>query len=210
MNEKFFELSKEKQQGIINAAMEVFSMSEYKHASTDLIAAKAGVSKGLLFYYFHNKKELYLYVYDYMVEITKSMVLNPAFHELTDFFDLMKYGAEKKLFLVKQNPHILYFAMKAFYSDREAVSDDLKGLNTAMEEMVYQQFMAHVDTSKFKTDVNPRKVYKMLLWMADGYLHNQEMAGKEFDPDAMMKEFDEWIIMMKRLVYKEEFQDEHH
>ena len=59
MNEKFYELPEEKQLYVLNAAMEVFAEYEYKKASTDLIAAKAGVSKGLLFYYFHNKKSLY-------------------------------------------------------------------------------------------------------------------------------------------------------
>ncbi len=52
MNEKFYQLSEEKQLRILNAAMEVFGLHEYKRASTDVIAAKAGVSKGLLFYYF--------------------------------------------------------------------------------------------------------------------------------------------------------------
>ena len=52
MNEKFFALPEEKRHQIINAAIEVFSKYDYKHASTDLIAAKAGISKGSLFYYF--------------------------------------------------------------------------------------------------------------------------------------------------------------
>lgn len=56
MNEAFADLPEEKQHAIYNAAMEVFGQYDYKRASTDLIAAKAGVSKGLLFYYFHNKK----------------------------------------------------------------------------------------------------------------------------------------------------------
>ena len=54
MNDKFFSLPEEKQQSIINAAMEVFACYDYKHASTDLIASKAGISKGLLFYYFQD------------------------------------------------------------------------------------------------------------------------------------------------------------
>lgn len=52
MNERFKELPEEKQRAVLNAAMEVFAKYDYKKASTDLIAAKAGVSKGLLFYYF--------------------------------------------------------------------------------------------------------------------------------------------------------------
>ena len=68
MNEKFFTLSPEKQARITNAALEVFARNDYKHASTDDIAAKAGISKGLLFYYFRNKQSLYLYLYDYALE----------------------------------------------------------------------------------------------------------------------------------------------
>lgn len=52
MNEAFYALEEEKQRAVFNAAMKVFSRWEYKRASTDLIAAKAGVSKGLLFYIF--------------------------------------------------------------------------------------------------------------------------------------------------------------
>ena len=44
MNEAFYELPKEKQRAVYNAAMEVFGEYEYKRASTDLIASKAGVS----------------------------------------------------------------------------------------------------------------------------------------------------------------------
>lgn len=60
MNEMFFRLPEEKQQRIINAGIEVFSSHEYKRASTDEIARKACISKGLLFHYFHNKKSLSL------------------------------------------------------------------------------------------------------------------------------------------------------
>lgn len=56
INEKFYELEKEKQDKIINAAIEVFSKNDYKNAVTEEIAYKAEISKGLLFYYFKNKK----------------------------------------------------------------------------------------------------------------------------------------------------------
>ena len=50
MNEKFHQLPEEKQLAIFNAAMEVFAQNDYKRASTDDIAAKAGISKGMLFF----------------------------------------------------------------------------------------------------------------------------------------------------------------
>lgn len=95
MNEKFFALPEEKQRRIVNAAMEVFAKNEYKRASTDDIAARAGISKGLLFHYFGSKKELYFYLYRYVEQMVAEQVTDEKFAEITDFFEMMAHGAEK-------------------------------------------------------------------------------------------------------------------
>ena len=56
MNDKFYALSKEKQDKIINAGFRVFSKNSYKKSPMNEIAAEAGISKSLLFFYFKNKK----------------------------------------------------------------------------------------------------------------------------------------------------------
>ena len=44
MNSKFFELKKEKQDRMINAALKVFAVNGYRHASTDdVVNASASV-----------------------------------------------------------------------------------------------------------------------------------------------------------------------
>lgn len=53
MNGKFFELTAEKQQRIINAGFRVFSENSYKKSPmSEIAAAAAGTSKSLLFHYF--------------------------------------------------------------------------------------------------------------------------------------------------------------
>jgi AcrR family transcriptional regulator len=69
MNNKFYNLPQDRQKQIINGALKVFSASSYHQASTIDIAREAGVSKGLLFHYFNNKKELYLYLYEYCINL---------------------------------------------------------------------------------------------------------------------------------------------
>ena len=44
MNEKFFDLNKEKQDRMINASLKLFALNGYKHASTDDIVTEAGIS----------------------------------------------------------------------------------------------------------------------------------------------------------------------
>lgn len=70
MNEKFFSLPEEKQQKIIKAGYRVFSRISYKKSPMSEIADAAGISKSLLFHYFTNKKELYLFLWETCAEIT--------------------------------------------------------------------------------------------------------------------------------------------
>ena len=55
MNDKFFDLKREKQDRMINAGLKTFAKYGYRHATTDEIVKEAAISKGLLFHYFDNK-----------------------------------------------------------------------------------------------------------------------------------------------------------
>lgn len=206
MNEKFFALPEEKRHQIINAAMEVFSKYDYKHASTDLIAAKAGISKGSLFYYFHNKKELYLYLYNYIMDVMKEQIADKDIHNITDFFELLEYAARQKVkVMANSSPYIMDFAMKAFYSEKEDVSDDLRNLNFVQQDIIYEAYFSHIDAGKFKDGISPHEICKMLIWMADGYLHEIRMLNQEPDMDVLTAEFRKWMDMFRKFVYKEEY-----
>lgn len=75
MNERFFSLPAEKQQTIINAGYRFFSQNSYKNSPMSEIAAAAGISKSLLFHYFRNKKELYMFLWDRCRRITRARVI---------------------------------------------------------------------------------------------------------------------------------------
>lgn len=79
MNERFFSLSAEKQQAIINAGYRVFSQNSYKTSPMSEISDAAGISKSLLFHYFHNKKELYMFLWDKCAEI--SAAVQESYHK---------------------------------------------------------------------------------------------------------------------------------
>lgn len=206
MNEKFFELSKEKQRRIINASMEVFGKNEYKRAITDEIAAKAGISKGLLFYYFKNKRALYLYIYQYCLDLMQELMKNEDIAEISDFFDIMDYGAQKKMGILCEYPYIMEFVMRAFYSQQEEVSDFLAKDVQEKMALSYQQNFSHIDFTRFKEDVDPEYVFLMLQWMMDGYLHGKMSLKEPLDLNEMMETFHKWEVYFKKMAYKEEYQ----
>jgi AcrR family transcriptional regulator len=61
MKPVFFQLSPEKREAIVNAALGEFGRHDYAAASLDRIVAAAGISKGGLYEYIATKDELYLY-----------------------------------------------------------------------------------------------------------------------------------------------------
>ena len=71
--------------------------------------------------------------------------------------------------------------------------------------MIYQAYFSHIDASKFKDGISPHEICKMLIWMADGYLHEARMLGQQPDMDVMMAEFTKWMEMFRKFVYKEEY-----
>ena len=89
MNDKFYALSEEKQSQILNAAYKVFATNQYKKAPTSEIAAEAGISKSLLFHYFHNKLELYLFLWKHAADLTKKYMCKYKVYETDDFFEML-------------------------------------------------------------------------------------------------------------------------
>lgn len=205
MNEAFSNLPREKQLAIYNAAMEVFAQFDYKRASTDLIAAKAGVSKGLLFYYFHNKKSLFLHTNAYASALITEAIIDDHLSEITDFFELITYATRKKVQLMAENPYIMQFSIRCFYSQKEEVSD---AVQTEMVNNVNEKYFAyfqHLDFTKFRDTADPAYIYKMLVWMTYGYLYDHQMEGKTIGLEEMHREFDRWTEMFKQLSYKEAY-----
>lgn len=205
MNEKFYELPEEKQLRIINAGFEVFSKNEYKKASTEDIAAKAGISKGLLFYYFHDKKSLYLFLFDYAEKQLTENVVDDHFSEITDVFELFEYAAGRKYAILRKSPYVMDFVMRAFYSQKEAVSEDLNSRLQKTTADIYGSYLSKVDFSKFRDDVNPIEILQMLSWTAEGYVHEQQRYGKENDLDDLMEKYKTWSVIFKKIAYKEEY-----
>ncbi|SHH91905.1 transcriptional regulator, TetR family [Sporobacter termitidis DSM 10068] len=205
MNEKFYELPEEKQQRIINAGFEVFGRSDYRHASTEDIAAKAGISKGLLFYYFHDKRTLYLFLFEKAAGMLKTHVVDTRLGEITDFFELCAYAAERKCEMLRQSPYIMDFIVRAFYSQRESVSEDINRKVKDETANIFATYFSNIDFSKFRDDVNPKDIFQMLTWMTDGYLHEKQRTGHVIGFEEVMEKYRLWSAYLRNMSYKEEF-----
>lgn len=204
MNDKFYDLSEEKQNIIINAALSVFSEFSYKKASTDDIAKTANISKALIFHYFGTKKELYLFLYEY----AKKFLINSMskFHDYseTDFFKILADAQISKLKVLVVYPNIMRFLVKSYCEE----SDEVKpNIDTKMAELVKsttERFYERADMSKFKEGIDVHKIINIILWMSDGYLRSR--SAEEFeDLSALNDDYLSYLELLRQQTYKPEY-----
>ncbi len=200
MNEKFFELKKEKQDRMINAALKVFAMNGYGHASTDDIVKEAGISKGLLFHYFISKLGLYAFIYDYSVRYIMLELSTGVSKEETDYFGLLLQIKQSQLQVMKNYPYMLQFINKSREEDvSEALmeTEDKRGVLPGQ----YAQIMERAELDRFKKDVDVKKLTKMIEYMADG-LMTEHFRNASFQPEIYYKEIVQYLEMMRKLSYR--------
>ena len=116
MNDKFFDLKKEKQDRMINAALKVFALKGYEHASTDDIVKEASISKGLLFHYFISKLGLYTFIYDYSVKYVMLELSTGVDKNETDYFNLCKQVKQAQVQVMNTYPYMVHFLNEFLFS----------------------------------------------------------------------------------------------
>lgn len=206
MQEAFRALPREKQKRILNAALAEFAKKEYKRASTDEIAARAGISKGALFYYFKNKQTLYLYLMRQLQAVIERHLDKEKLLGITDFFELLEYAIQEKAEYLKRIPHVLEFSIRMYYAAGGDIGPLVQRYTVKTLDEMYDKYFGGIDTSRFKPGVQPRQVLDMLIYLTDGYIHQRQMAGRPFDLDGMMEQYYLWRGILRRYAYKEEYQ----
>lgn len=203
--ERFENLSEDRRRIVVDAAVEVFGDRDYDRASTADIAQRAGVSKSQLFFYFRNKRDLYLYVLTAVTRRVAETVVDDRWYQIDDFFEIMRYAATRKAALVGLSPRVMTFFVRAFYLGHRDVSGALDAFMTDAVPAMVQTYLGHVRWERFREGVDPMRVVRMLVWCGDGYLHERLRGGGELDMEAMLSEFLVWLDWLKRATYKEEY-----
>lgn len=208
MNAKFFDVKKEKQDAIINAALKVFAENGYKKASTDVIVQTAGISKGLLFHYFISKQGLYEFVFDYSVKYMTLELTQSVRQDEQDFFVLQMMIEQAKTRVMKNYPYMQQFLSNIRFEDDEEALAALGDLKDAMTN-VYNGIYRQADNTAFKDFVEVGRVIQMINWMSEGFIKDRFSEGVP-DIDAMNEEFSKYLDMLKKHLYnsKDESEEE--
>ncbi|MEH7011123.1 TetR/AcrR family transcriptional regulator [Neobacillus niacini] len=207
MFSKFLNLDFEKQDRIINAAIKEFAQKGYDNASTNEIVKEAGISKGLLFHYFKNKKQLFFFLFDYCYNLVADEFYKKVDLTERDFFKRIRQAVLIKMDLQTKYPEILTFIQEAFMQDSPEIKDEFdkkkQELNAVNIGIIYDG----IDLSKFRDDVDVQKILKVISWtfekMSDEELHKAKMVpGHKIDYEKVFLEAEEYFEIFIKCFYK--------
>lgn len=202
MTEIFNKLDDDKQLAIINSGLEIFSVYGFQKSSTDLIARKAGISKGLLFYYFKNKLSYFEFLFEYSQKIISSSIDMDLCRKTRDFFEILECVIDQKYKLLTKYPHIFNFIVVAYWSNDKRIIDIVSNKVISYDNFNIYEYLDNTDKSKFKNEEDIHKVIEMLSLMLDGYIQNKLKMNEDIDINEIMKKYKVWTSLLKEAVYK--------
>lgn len=207
MTKKFKSLPAEKQQRILKAALREFTEHSFAQASTNRIVKDAGIGKGMLFYYFKSKKDLYYYLADYGMDYIKRELLDKVDEGVTDFIEKNKQMSMIKMKAYQQNPEVFNFVAALMLNRDPMFSGALEEKLVNMRLYGYQMMFENIDKSLFREDIDPDEAIRLIRLSMDGYEKEliASLQGKkisEVDMDPYWDDFFRFLDLLKKVLYK--------
>ncbi len=203
MNEKFFSLPEAKQLAIINAGYRVFSQNSYKKSPVSEIAAEAGISKSLLFHYFRNKRELYLFLIKKAADTTYKYLYEFGCDKEDDIFEIMQRGLKAKVALMKKYPDLTFFTLKAYYETDPEICSDIQEIIGRVASFDANAKFLKIDPEMFIEGIDLKMMYMDMYLASEGYLWEKSHQGK-FDADEVERDFEKMIEFWKKIFLRKE------
>lgn len=176
MNEKFWNLNKEKQDRMMNAAMKVFSENGYTNACTDVIVKEAQISKGLLFHYFISKQGLYEFIVDYGIRYIRLECSSLNLSMDDPFWKNVKSIAMVKSMIMKQYPYVFLFLNKALNESANTVGEDIYSKLREYKQYIQELYLGETTVEELAPQY--RRAYKLAMYIDAGAMQLDVSEGK--------------------------------
>ncbi len=207
MNTKFHSLPAEKKRAILNAGFHVFSQNSYKKSPMREIAEAAGISKALLFHYFQNKKDLYLYLWNTCADITIEEMQKSGCYGQQDLFESMERGMQAKLRLMRMYPDLALFAVKAFYEEDPEVCGEIRRSMDFYIQLNAKGKLETLNPEDFIPGIDLKMMYRDMYLASEGYLWEKIQQGG-VSADTMERDFRKLIDFWKSIYLKKQGEPE--
>ncbi len=177
----FLNLSEEKKERIINAALEEFSLQSFSDASITNIVKKAEISRGSFYQYFGNKENLYNYLVHHLYTIHRGDLLNILIQNSGNLYDSLLSFFNSYIDELVHSNYFSFYKNTFLYVNHHLIGKDgifsLSNQSSSREKQ--QQFIDVIDMSGVKTD-SGKEILEYIYFMVttihhmiiDGFVNN--------------------------------------
>ena len=186
--EIFEKLPDEKREKILRACLEVFSERGYVCASTNDIVKKADISQGILFHYFGNKKNLYLYVINKAIDKALEQFYSTGTEMPADIFDRITASGMIKLKIAIEEPQLYKLIFLAFVNTPASLKEEIQDI--CRKPIAVPMLTEGLDFSKLRSGIDPQKAVEVVLFFMEGLQARYIEAFKNMQPKQSLKMMD--------------------
>jgi len=167
------------------------------------VAEEAGISKALLFYYFRNKKEYYLYLFDLAMKVLHDTQPSPDAEKPLELFALVELAVRYRLVLVRDYPYLMRFATRAYYERDLLLQPDLEQRKSKLTFTGIQLLLPMLDRSCLRDPADAEILIQMILTLAEGCIRGREDLTAKGIQESLIP-FRAMLQSLKKHYYKPE------
>lgn len=155
-------------QRILAAALAEFATRGYEAASTNAIAAKAGVAKGLVFHYFGSKEQLFAALFELELERFTERVFAALDTGSSDLFERLHQVSMRKIELMREHPITADFLVVALTEAPASLRATLSARQAALMAKAWPRLLAGLDPGPLRPGLSLADAVETLGLLADG------------------------------------------
>lgn len=204
---KFLNLESERRNAIINTALKEFANKGFNDASTNIIAKESNISKPLMFHYINNKKDFFIFLFDYCLDFLQTEYFDKVDIHERDIFERLRQTSLLKIKVMQQYPWIFDFVRVSVFTETESIKDELMERRKRVEENSLERFYSDIDVSLFRDNIDIEKAKKLIFWAVGGYAEQvldrvKDSDVKNIDFEYIQNEFDGYLNELRKVYYK--------
>ena len=181
------EQSARSQNALIEAATALFAERGYRETSVQAIAARAGVSRGSIFWHFESKEGLLWAVAARAFEAWETEVLVPDVGKATGIEAISRALAAHRRFLTERGEDLRLFYVLMFEAlgPRPELAPEFAKLHANLRSMTVGWVQQAIEAGEIRADVDARAVVTMITGALGGIAYQWLLDSDGFDLDRV-------------------------
>lgn len=139
------------EQIVIEAAKEVFVEKGYAETNMSDIAAKAGINRPALHYYFRTKERMLEAVYSDIIRSLVPKVVQILQNDNVPFFERVSNLIDVYFGILVENPNLPMFVIREIYRDIQCLFDTLNSVSDNQIKQIRGILLAEMEKGHIKT-----------------------------------------------------------